>query len=84
MVRPVRFSGECNTSLGNSINNYVCLKAALMVCGVSEAPVVVEGDDAIVAYPDDLDLELFISTLQSFGLILKYSIKDNVQFSGFC
>lgn len=66
----VRFSGEATTSLGNSINNLLCIQACLRVQGLSTDRVVVEGDDAIVAQ-EGLDVDRFCSDLGRFGLSVK-------------
>lgn len=48
-IQPMRFSGDMNTSLGNSINNWLALYAALHhVKSPDPRAFVIEGDDAIL------------------------------------
>lgn len=48
----MRFSGEMNTSLGNTINNWLMISSALSFIGAKDPyRFVVEGDDALVAVP---------------------------------
>lgn len=47
-IRPMRFSGDMNTSLGNSIHNYLALSAALESVHCNPYGFVCEGDDALI------------------------------------
>lgn len=80
----VRFSGECNTSLGNSINNLLCIQSALRHQGADSEAVIVEGDDSIVRIPNDFDVDLFRKDLESFGLAVKCDECYGLNSTGFC
>lgn len=42
-----RWSGDMNTSLGNTISNLLCLRAALILTGNDPDRLIVEGDDSL-------------------------------------
>lgn len=52
-IDPMRFSGDMNTSLGNTLHNYMALSAALSSVGCNPYGFVCEGDDALVCIDRD-------------------------------
>lgn len=80
---PVRFSGEMNTSCGNTLYNLISLKYASSRCGFASEPIV-EGDDSMICIPPDLDVDLFVSYLEQCGLCVKYDIYDSPGVAGYC
>lgn len=95
----LRYSGEVTTSLGNTLNNIVCIAVARAVADgksleevdwrvhLGQLPLVVEGDDSIQALPSGYDaawLAAFVSTLESFGLEVKPEVHPHVSEAGFC
>lgn len=66
-----RFSGEMNTSLGNSITNYIFIKMLLANQGLSEdANFFIEGDDGLICCTKPLDVSraALYATTQGFNL----------------
>lgn len=48
-------SGHADTTVGNSIVNFLVTYQALLDCGLYEADIIVAGDDCLVALPRDFD-----------------------------
>lgn len=94
----LRYSGEVTTSLGNTLNNIVCIAVAravadgLDLAGVdwgaylSQLPLVVEGDDSVQAIPsgDAAWVDRLVECLRAFGLEVKPELHSDVSESGFC
>lgn len=81
----LRFSGDMNTSLGNTITNYCSIEATLGALGVSDFRCVVEGDDALIRMPDSVDLDRYcqIMTQMGFNCKIEYSGMDPGR-AGYC
>lgn len=69
-IRPMRFSGDMNTSLGNSIHNYLALSAALETVHCNPYGFVCEGDDALICIEQSA-VQGFRNYLENLGLRLK-------------
>lgn len=82
-ISTVRFSGEMNTSCGNTLYNLMAIKYCLRIMGI-KTHMLVEGDDSIVAIPQDFDIEYFLELMHSCGLIVKYDIFDYHGDAGYC
>lgn len=58
-----RMSGEYNTSLGNTILNYLIIKSVVEECGILKSAIVCNGDDSILIIEDSdyhkFDLSFF-------------------------
>lgn len=79
----IRFSGEMNTSLGNTLVNYVSLRVAAQLSGY-DVRAVVEGDDALIAVPADADPEIFRNHMTSMGFNIKIDQYITPGSAGFC
>lgn len=95
----LRYSGEVTTSLGNTLNNIVCIAVARAVADkvdlesvdwlsyLARLPLVVEGDDSVQALPSDCRPEWIddlLAALGRFGLEVKPEIYSDVSVAGFC
>lgn len=67
----LRFSGDMNTSLGNTITNYCSIEATLAALGVTDFKCVVEGDDALIRMPASVDLNMYCKVMTSMGFNCK-------------
>lgn len=83
ITTPVRFSGEMNTSCGNTLYNLMALMYSSHKCGFHSYPIV-EGDDSMICIPPDLDVNLFVSYLEQCGLVVKYEIYSEPGSAGYC
>lgn len=63
----LRFSGDMNTSLGNTITNYLSISTAMDFCNCPDWAAVVEGDDALLRVPGDFDSQLYIYHMERMG-----------------
>lgn len=65
-----RFSGEMNTSLGNSITNYLFIQMLLHDQNVTDANFFIEGDDGLICstVPLDVDRASVYARTQGFNL----------------
>lgn len=81
-IRAKRMSGEQNTSLGNSIMNMAFISFVLVQSGIgwSDFCIIAEGDDAIVGYNGDIDLDWF----RKLGIKMDWQIADHPGNAGFC
>lgn len=82
-ISPVRFSGEMNTSCGNTLYNLTAIIAAGLEQGIELQPLT-EGDDSLTPIPPDFDLERFLNQLRLMGLIVKYEVHDYHGNCGYC
>ena len=83
ITTPVRFSGEMNTSCGNTLYNLIALMYSARMCGFESYPIV-EGDDSMICIPPDLDIQLFVGYLEQCGLVVKYDVFDQPGQAGYC
>lgn len=79
-----RWSGDMNTSLGNTISNLLCLRAALSMCGEDPDRLIVEGDDSLVHIEDPANADIIVRNLESMGLITKPLTYPEPGQAGFC
>lgn len=83
IIKPMRFSGDMNTSLGNSIHNYLLIRSALECVGSPRLDTfVLEGDDALIALPRRL-VAPFVARLEACGMRLKYEVFERPGLAGF-
>lgn len=79
-----RWSGDMNTSLGNTISNLLCLRTALKLAGEDPDRVIVEGDDSLVHVEHPARVPEIVHHLESMGLITKPIEFDSPGEAGFC
>lgn len=79
----IRFSGEMNTSLGNTVNNWLMITTSLLYVKADPNRFVCEGDDCLVAVPKGKE-EAFLQTIQRFGMRLKEDRYERPGDAGFC
>lgn len=79
----IRFSGEMNTSLGNTVNNWLMITTALLYIKADPSKFVCEGDDCLVCVPSD-SVDQFLSVITKFGMRLKESRYSRPGDAGFC
>jgi hypothetical protein len=79
----MRFSGEMNTSLGNSIVNYVSIKLAAATMNVA-VDCVIEGDDALIVGPVDMDLTRYQRVMHDMGFVVKVDAVESLGAAGYC
>jgi hypothetical protein len=79
----MRFSGEMNTSLGNSILNYVSIMVAADTMNV-KVDCVVEGDDALIVGPSGMDLEEYQMVMRRMGFNVKLDQVESLGSAGYC
>lgn len=60
-----------NTSLGNTISNLLCLRAALIITGNDPDRLIVEGDDSLCHVESKDHVPHVVESLESMGLITK-------------
>lgn len=82
-ISTVRFSGEMNTSCGNTLYNLTAIMAAGLEQGYVLQPLV-EGDDSLTPIPEGFDLPRFLSYLSTLGLIVKHEIHAYHGDCGYC
>lgn len=83
IISPVRYSGEMNTSCGNTLYNLLAIKYAGMKCGCNLNPLV-EGDDSLIPIPEHFPITKFLGHLSDLGLITKYEVFDYHGDAGYC
>lgn len=74
----IRWSGEMNTSLGNSIMNYASIMATAKYLKYNVSAVV-EGDDALIGVPANATKEEYSRVMSMMGFNIKI---DEYQFAG--
>lgn len=79
----IRFSGEMNTSLGNSIVNLVSIHVVARKLGFIPK-CIVEGDDALIAVPDHITKEDFQMQMHTLGFNIKIDEYPHPGQAGFC
>jgi hypothetical protein len=79
----IRCSGEMNTSLGNTISNYLSIQVAARMLHV-EVKCVVEGDDALIQVPDDLSKDNYQRIMERMGFNIKIDEFSSPNEAGFC
>lgn len=79
----LRFSGEMNTSLGNSAVNWLMIHTALIMLDEDPWAFVVEGDDSLIRLHSS-NVERFRSIIESFGMRLKLETANRPGDAGFC
>lgn len=83
LISPVRFSGEMNTSCGNTLYNLMAILYAGRRLGYHLTPLV-EGDDSLTPIPEGFPVETFIKELTNLGLMTKYEVVDYHGDAGYC
>ncbi len=84
MICPaIRCSGEMNTSLGNTISNYLSIQVAARYLGCS-VKCVVEGDDALIEVPQDLSKADYQRCMERMGFNIKIDEYTSPSEAGFC
>lgn len=81
----LRFSGEMNTSLGNTCNNILMIASAMRDLGYefSDIRFVCEGDDALIGIAPT-DVEALSRRLESYGMRLKSDVFERPGDAGYC
>lgn len=79
----IRCSGEMNTSLGNTLLNYISIMVAAELQGQS-CECVVEGDDALISIPDTADHEQYTRDMRSLGFNVKLDVVPCPGKAGYC
>lgn len=82
-IPAMRFSGDMNTSLGNTIANYVSLQVAAKLQHES-ITCVVEGDDSLFRASKSFDVARFQSTMVKMGFSVKIDEVDSPSKAGYC
>lgn len=82
-ISTVRFSGEMNTSCGNTLYNLTAIISAGMEQGFILQPLV-EGDDSLTPLPEGFNLPRFLAYLSTLGLIVKHEVHDYHGDCGYC
>lgn len=82
-IEPMRFSGDMNTSVGNSIHNWLLIRSALYSIGANPDCFFVEGDDAFVAILPQY-VQAFEDRLLKCGMRLKVTRHSSPGECGFC
>lgn len=77
-----RFSGEMNTSLGNSITNYVFIRMLMSHFG-SSGNFYIEGDDGLLCFQQELDVDLVREFAVQNGFNLKIDRVKSPGTAGF-
>lgn len=81
----LRFSGDMNTSLGNTITNYLSISTAMSFCRCDDWRAVVEGDDALLRVPADFDSSEYIHHMQRMGFNCRIENEGmNPGLMGYC
>ena len=79
-----RFSGEMNTSLGNSITNYIFIKMLLLDQNAEDkANFFIEGDDGLICSTVPLDVQRASEYARTQGFNLKMNQADTPGEAGF-
>lgn len=80
-------SGVINTSMGNSIRNFIMTTYALKDVGLTDFKMCVLGDDNIIAYKGDLtnqQVTQLENTFKCFGHESNIIIRDDLDLAEFC
>lgn len=77
-----RFSGEMNTSLGNSITNYIFIKMVMREFNVS-GNFFIEGDDGLICLQEELDIAAVQKYAVANGFNLKMDKVESPREAGF-
>lgn len=72
-----------NTSLGNSIVNYISIMVAAHTMDV-KVDCVVEGDDALIAGPENMDLTRYQMVMRNMGFNVKVDQVESLGAAGYC
>jgi len=72
-----------NTSLGNTLGNYVSLRVTARLMGFT-ARAVVEGDDALISVPPGTDPERYRTIMRSMGFNVKIDTFSSPGSAGYC
>lgn len=78
-----RKSGDCNTSVGNSILNAITT-SSFFIQRKQRFNLLVLGDDMLCAFDGNLDVNEYEKHLRSFGLDPEIVVHDNGQSVSFC
>lgn len=79
----IRWSGEMNTSLGNSIMNYASIMAAAEYLGY-QVTAVVEGDDALIGVPAEASKVEYARVMAMMGFNIKIDEYIFAGDAGYC
>lgn len=82
-IPSIRSSGDYNTSMGNTLVNYLSIKAVAEQLGC-KVDCVVEGDDALIGITPRVEPEEFKAAMGRFGFNIKIEEYDDPGRAGFC